>query len=115
MLQLQPQINKSFSIPPTKLSEVIDELLKRTVQPWTLQAAACNMKIHIRSGINGQVGEVAYIIIHARDLNSLDTLRQVTVLSQNLDKEKDIYRVTQIYGSGESAEELAKLWKLVVV
>lgn len=44
VLQLHSQINKSFSR-STKLSKVTDELQKRIVQPWTLEAAICSMNL----------------------------------------------------------------------
>lgn len=87
MLQLHSQINKSFSR-STKLSKVTDELQKRIVQPWTLEAAICSMNFHTRSGINGQDGEAAFIIIHVGNLNSKSLTLQITVLPQNLAKDK---------------------------
>lgn len=57
------------------------------------------MNLHTRSGINGQDGEAAFIIIHVGNLNSKSLTLQITVLSQNPAKDK-----------GGHLQSCTKLW-----
>lgn len=117
VLQLQSQINKSFSRSPTKPSKVTDELPKRIVQPWTLQADICSMNFHIRSGINGQDGEAACIIIHVGNLNSksLTLYFRSQYCLKILPKIRRDIRVHTTVILVWKIAALWKLWKLIVL
>lgn len=121
MLQLQSQINKSFSRSTTKPSKVTDELPKRLVQPWTLQADIRSMNLHLRSRINGHDGAAAFIIIRVRNLNSksLTLFFRSQYCLKNLARDKEGHQqsYTQLWfwWSSWKLAELWKLWKLIVL
>lgn len=102
--------NLSLDLPQSL--QVTDELPKRIAQPWTFQADICSMNLYIRSGINGQDVEAAFIIIHVRNLNSKSLIlffRSQYCLKIQPRMRRDISRAVYSCDSGEAAGKLAAL------